>query len=244
MRAFRTLTATELRLFLRDRGAVLFSFGLPTLVLLLLGAISALREPTEFLDGQRFVDYFVPSLLAMSVALLGVQVLPTGLATYREKGILRRLSATPARPFTLLVAQLVINIGAAVVATALMVLVARVILGTPLPAHPVGFMAAFLLGTAAVFAVGLVIAAIAPRARTATGIGTIAFLLVMFFAGVYLPKFLLPDVVLRIGEYVPPGVTAMDDAWHGAGPQPTQLIAMAAVAVGASLLAARLFRWE
>ena len=244
MRAFRTLAATELRLFLRDRATLLLSLALPTLILLLLATIPALREPTEFLDGRSFVDYFVPSLLAMSVALLGVQALPTGLATYREKGILRRLSATPARPIALLVAQLVINLGAAVVAAAAMVLVAGLVLGTPLPAHPLGFVTAFLLGTSAVFALGLVVAAIAPRARVATGIGTIAFLLVMFFAGVYLPKFLFPDIVLRIGEYVPPGVTAMDDAWYGTGPQPLQLVVMAAVAVGGSLVAARLFRWE
>ena len=83
--------------------------------------------------------------------------------------------------------------------------VAHLVFGIPLPAHPLGFLAAIAAGTSAVFALGLVIAAVAPRARTATGAGTVLFLLVMFFAGVYLPKFLLPDVVLRIGEYVPPG---------------------------------------
>ncbi len=66
----------------------------------------------------------------------------------------------------------------------------------------------------------------------------------MFFAGVYPPKFLLSDVVLRIGEYVPPGVAALDDAWLGTGPQPLQLVALAAIAVVATGVAVRLFRWE
>jgi ABC-2 type transport system permease protein len=65
-----------------------------------------------------------------------------------------------------------------------------------------------------------------------------------FFAGVYLPTFLLPDVIVRIGEFVPPGIAAFQGAWTGDGADPVQLAVMALIAAVATGLAVRLFRWE
>jgi ABC-2 type transport system permease protein len=243
-RPLRALAVAETRLFLRDPLTVLLAVALPSVILAGLGAVPALREPSDVFGGIRFVDYFAPSLLAINIAVLGLQNLPTGLATYREKGVLRRLSATPMHPSAVLVVQLVINLVTVAVGTVLMLAVAVYAFDVPAPRHPVGFVLTFLLGTSAVFAIGLVIAAVAPRARLATGIGTVAFMLTQFFAGVYLPKYLLPEVVVRIGEFVPPGIGAFQGAWTGDGPGPLQLAVMAVIAVVTTAVAARFFRWE
>ena len=242
--ALAVLTRTETRLFLRDPLNVLIGVLMPTAILVGIGSIPALREPSEVFGGLRFVDYFAPPLLAVSIAVLGLQTLPLGLATYRERGVLRRLSATPLRPSAVLLVQLLVNAATAAVATVLMVAVAVAGLGLPFPRHPLGFVATFVIGTSAVFAIGLVIAAVSPRAKVASGIGTVGFMLLLFFGGVYLPKFLLPDVVLRIGEFVPPGVEAFADSWTGDGPAPLQLAVLAVIALVAAGVAARLFRWE
>lgn len=243
-RPLRALAMAETRLFLRDPVTVLIALVLPTVVLAGLGAVPALHEPSEIFGGLRFTDYFAPSLLAINIAVLGLQNLPTGLVTYREKGILRRLSATPVNPAAVLLVQLLINVVTAAAGTVLMVAVAVYVLDVPAPRHPVEFVLTFLLGTSAVFAMGLVIAAVTPRARLAAGIGTVAFMLTQFFAGVYLPRFLLPEVVVRIGEFVPPGVAAFQGAWTGHGPAPLQLVVMALIAVAATAVAARFFRWQ
>lgn len=238
------LLTTEVRLWLRDPANALFGVLLPAAVFAGLGAVPALREPSSMFGGGTFLEFFAPSVLAISVAVLGLQSLPVGLATYREKGILRRFAVTPARPSAVLAAQLVINAAGALLGAALLVVVAVAGFGLPLPRHPLAFTLALLLGTASVFAVGLVVAGAAPRARTATTVGTVLFMLTQFFAGVYLPKFLLPEPVVAIGAYVPPGVTALQDAWTGAGPQPAQLAVLALIALVATAVAARVFRWE
>jgi ABC-2 type transport system permease protein len=66
----------------------------------------------------------------------------------------------------------------------------------------------------------------------------------MFFGGVYLPQWLLPDFLNRIGEFIPPGVHGILDAWLGAPLQVAPLVAMVLIAVVASAVAARTFRWE
>lgn len=111
-----TLTRTEARLYLRDPAPLLVVVLLPAAVLAALGAIPALREPSAVFGGLRFTEYFAPSLLAIAIAASGLQTMPTTLATYRERGILRRLSTTPMRPSAVLLAQLVINVAAAAAA--------------------------------------------------------------------------------------------------------------------------------
>ena len=104
MNEMRSLIATEARLLFRDPVTWLAAIALPTVVLLIFGSIFGPSEPDPALGGLRFIDVFVPSLVVITVGTLGIQTLPIRLATYREKGVLRRLSTTPAHPLRLLVA--------------------------------------------------------------------------------------------------------------------------------------------
>ena len=78
-------------------------------------------------------------------------------------------------------------------------------------------MAAFGLGMAWLLAIGLLLAAFAPSAGVATAIAVPLFFVVMFLGGVYLPRFLLPEVLIIIGDLTPPGVQGLQDAWLGDG---------------------------
>jgi ABC-2 type transport system permease protein len=244
MTALKKLTIVEARLLRRDLGTSLAAVVLPTLLLVILGAIPALRRPDNTFGGQRFIDVFCPSLVVITIAVLGLNGLPIRLATYRENGVLRRMSTTPVHPANLLAAQLLVNLAALVVSVAVLIAVGSLGFDVPVPRHPLGFVAAFGLGAAALFSVGLLVAAIAPTARAGAGMAVPLYLLAMFFGGVYLPRFLLPDLLVRIGDYTPPGVQAMQDAWIGAGPNPLQLGVMAVTAAAVGTVAAKVFRWE
>ncbi|MET8265908.1 ABC transporter permease [Micromonospora arida] len=244
MHAFRQILRIEARLYLRDLPTLLTIVGLPTMILVVLGLIPSLREPDPNFDGQNFVNYFAPSLLVVTLAMVGVNTMPMALATYRERGVLRRLATTPAHPGALLAAQLVVALAAILASALLLIVVGRLAFGVPLPRHPLGFTLAFVLGTAALLALGLLVAAVARTTKAAQALAVPLFLLTMFFGGVYLPRFLLPDAVARIGDYTPPGVQALLDAWTGPSPQPLHLAIMAVIAVAAGASAAKLFRWE
>jgi ABC-2 type transport system permease protein len=246
MHRFAKLTLTELKLFLRDPTALFFAVIFPPLLLGILGAVPAFREPSEDLGGQRVVDLYVPITVAFVLAMLAISVVPTYLATYREKGILRRLATTPVRPSGLLLAQLAMGMGMALVAVTLVLGVGIAAFGTAVPRQLPGYLVAFVLAAAASFAVGLLIAAVAPSGKAASGIGTILFFPMMFLAGLYFPREVMPAVLRRIGDFTPlgAGVQALQDATTGAWPQALHLAVLAAFAIGASLLAAKLFRWE
>ncbi|MFD9736807.1 ABC transporter permease [Umezawaea sp. NPDC059074] len=234
----------EAKLFLREGASVAFAVLFPTILLLVLGAIPALRTPDPKFGGLRFIDGYAGTLVVITLAFLGLQRLPAAVATYRERGVLRRLGTTPMHPGKLLAAQLLVNLLAAVVSVVLVVGVGKAVFDIALPHSPVGFLAAVLLGAAALFALGLVIAALAPTAKAAAGWATLAFMLIMFFGGAYLPRFLLPDVLNAIGQYLPPGVAALQDSWIGTAPSLLHLVIMTLIALLAGTVAAKTFRWE
>lgn len=244
MYQIRKLIAVEAKLALRDPATWLITVLLPTLILTVIGLIPGLSAPAEIFGGQRFIDLLAPSLVVITLATLGVNNLPIRLATYREQGVLRRLSTTPVNPLALLVAHLVVTVTMAVAAVVLLIVVGNLAFAIPLPQRPAGFLAAFLLGMASLFALGLLIAAVAPSARVGTALALPLFFLVMFLGGVYVPRVFLPPFLQQIGVYTPPGVQALLDAWMGVAPQPLPLLVLATVATLAGALAARWFRWE
>ncbi|MEU1749355.1 ABC transporter permease [Micromonospora arida] len=244
MHAFGQILKIETRLFLRDFGSPLTTIVLPLALLVVFGLVPATREPETQFNDLSFIQYFAPSLLVITLAMSAVNILPTVLATYRERGVLRRLATTPASPAALLTAQLLISLATILVSAVLLVAVGWLAFDVPLPRRPLGFALALLLGTVALLALGLLVAAVARTAKSAQAMAVPLFMAVMFFGGVYVPRFILPDFLVRIGDYTPPGVQALLDAWTGTPPQPMHLGIMVVVAVAAGAGAARLFRWE
>jgi ABC-2 type transport system permease protein len=168
------------------------------------------------------------------------------LAAYRERGILRRLGVTPVPPAALLIVHVILNIVSAVIVFAVLIGVGSLAFGTPVPQRFPEFCAAAILTMASLFAIGMLIAAIAPSGRGAQGIGLILFFPSLFFGGVYIPRETMPNVLRHIGDYTPlgAGLKALRDGWMGMEPRPLPLVIMAAYAVVAGTAAARFFRWE
>ena len=243
MNSLKVMTITDAKLLLRDYATWGAAVVLPTAILVILGLVFG-NQPDDFFGGRGFLDVFTPSLVVLALATLSVNTMTTRLANYREHGVLRRLSTTPLRPVTLLVAELAVNLVASVIAVGLLVSVASVGFGVPWPQNPLAFVVSIGLGTSALFALALLFAAVVPSASAATAAGLVVFFAVMFLGGVYLPRFLLPDVVNQVGAFTPPGVQGLQNAWLGSPIDLAPLVAMAVITVVAGAVAARSFRWE
>ena len=243
----RKILAVECKLFLRDWPSGLFTLLLPVGLLLGIGQIPDLGEPDPELGGRRFIDAQLPaSMILLAMATSAFTVLPAALATYREQGVLRRMSTTPVHPSRLLGAQLLLNLGVGVLGAVLVVVSGRLVLGSQIPGRLLGFVLVLLLGAAALLALGLVIASVASSGKNAPSIGSAVMFPLLFLGGMWVPREIMPDALRTVSDYsvVGPFVNALRDTWAGDWPQPFHVAVMAVGLAVFSGLAVRLFRWE
>ena len=96
MSTLTTLTLTEAKLFRRDGVSLFFGLLFPPLLLLVLGAFfPGFRAANADLGGLRLIDVYLPIVLVLTLATPALSTLPTYIATYRERGVLRRMATTP-----------------------------------------------------------------------------------------------------------------------------------------------------
>ncbi|KUO04909.1 ABC transporter permease [Streptomyces caeruleatus] len=237
---------TEARLLAREPGSLFWILVFPPLLLAILGAVPAFREPQDGLDGLRVIDTYVPVAVLVGMIVAGVQSMPTGLTGYREQGILRRMSTTPVRPSALLSAQMLVHALAAALSALLALAVGRLAYDVPLPRQPYGYLLALVLAVLVALALGSVIAAVSRTVKIAGAVGTAVFFPMLFCAGVWLPVQAMPDVLADVVGLTPFGAAAqaLNEATAGDWPGWTHLGVMAGWTVVLSVAAARWFRWE
>ncbi|WP_406121928.1 ABC transporter permease [Streptomyces sp. NBC_00989] len=237
---------TELRLFRREPGALFWILLFPTLLLVILGSIPGFRHHEADLGGLRTIDVYVPVTVLLGMIVGALQSMPQNLTGYRERGILRRMSATPVRPTALLAAQMVVY-GTAALASALCALiVGRLAFDVRLPKQPGGYLLALVLAVLAALALGAVVSALSRTTKIAGAIGSAVFFPMMFCAGVWIPVNSMPDVMARIVGYTPFGAAAeaLNRAAAGNWPGWTHLGVLVAWTVLLTAGASRWFRWE
>ena len=237
---------TELRLFRREPGALFWILLFPTLLLVILGSIPGFRHHDADLGGLRTIDVYVPVAVLLGMIVGALQSMPQNLTGYRERGILRRMSATPVRPTALLSAQMVVYGAAALVSALLALVVGRLAFDVRLPKQPGGYLLALLLAILAALALGAVVSSLSRTTKIAGAVGSAVFFPMMFCAGVWIPVNAMPDVMARIVGYTPFGAAAeaLNRAAAGNWPGWTHLGVLVAWTVLLTAGASRWFRWE
>lgn len=245
MTGLRKLIGSESRLLFRD-PSLGFVLVIPLVLVVVFGLLPSTGQPSEDFGGGRFIDYYLPPIISLIIGMMALNLLTSVLAGYRERGVLRKLAVTPVRPITLMLAQGIVNLGLLTLLTGVVLAIGGFAFDVPLPRQPVGFVLAFLLCVTSMFAIGLLISALAPTGKAANGIGTVAFFPLAFLAGLWTPGPLMPDVIRRIADFSPLGAgsQALQRAWDGSFPEPLHLAVLLVFTVGVGFIAARLFRWE
>ena len=251
-RGFGKLLTTELKVWLRDPTSVFFALVFPTMLLLGLGlAIPAFSEPMTDApppwNEAPGITSYLPTIVALAVGTISLTTMPVQFATFREKGILKRLSTTPMPPQNLIGAHMVINVLALIVSAGAAVVGGMVVLGVPLAADPLVVLLVLVLSTTAMFSLGLLVAARAEKGTSASGLGMLIYFPSLMFSGVWVPLSVMPDWMKDIGLYLPLGASAqgLTAGWFGNEGFPlAQVVVLAVWTLVLFPLGVKLFRWQ
>jgi ABC-2 type transport system permease protein len=244
--AFGRIVLNEARLVWRQPAGAIAAVGISLLILVIFGELHVFQQPSGRLGGLTPFQIYIPILISFSIGLLALTYLPGPLVSYREQGILRRLSVTPVPASWVLAAQLVVQACLMLIAVFLIMATSIAFFGQHAPGNPGGFLLALVLSIAALFSIGLCIAAVAPTSGAVRGITAAVLYPLLFFSGLYYPVQLMPSVMLDISHFTPLGAVVQATVYpmFGEFPPTLGLLVLAAYALVFGYLAKRFFRWE
>jgi ABC-2 type transport system permease protein len=247
MRALAKYTWTEMKLYLREPMGAFFTLVFPLMMLFLFGSIYG-NQPSAIFNGYGSVDVSVPAYTAMIIGTTGIMGLNITMATYREKGILRRLRITPLRPQVILLAQVVVIFLMTAAGMLLLILAGKLVYHLRFDGNALSVALAFTLGSLSFFSLGFVLASVMPNARTAQVVGMVIFYPMLFLSGAGMPLEILPQGVRNISKFLPLThvVTLLRGLWTGEvwSQHITEIWVLVGLMAAGVLISARTFRWE
>lgn len=237
--ATRRLVTSELRLVGRDPLTLTFVLAFPILTMLIIGG-SFGTSPDEVFPVDPS-QWYVASYFTVVIGATGLIMLPVHIASYRERGVLRRFAASGFPRWSFAIAQLVIGLVAIAVSGALLLAVAAPVYGVPHVEEPVRVGLGMLLGSVAFVSIGVLLGTVLPSARAAQAIGLLLFF-PSFLLGVGGPPPAVMTPMLRnVADVLPLALAndAIRAPWLGLGDAGGSLLAIAVLAAVATALAAR-----
>ena len=248
LRGLFRLAWLELKIFIREPLGVFGTVGIPVVIFLVLGRLFGLRAGQVPSDAPRVMSVDLPILTSLLIATSAVLSLVAIIAIYREGGILRRLRATPLRPYTILTAHVLVKLLLTAVTLALMVLVGRRLFPVPASVPLISFTVALLFSTVSILSLGFLIASVVPTARFAQPIGTVIVYPMLALSGLFAPLDALPRTLQLVARVLPLtyAVSLLRGIWHGDGwfAHLGDVAALTLMFAACIAVSTRVFRWE
>jgi len=247
MKSLLKMTWMETKLFFREPVGAFFTLAFPLMMLFLFGSIYG-NTPTEMFGGYGTVDISIPAYTAMIIATTGLMGLTITLAANRENGVLRRLRTTPVSPFVILAAQVFVMFLMTSIGMLLLVLAGKLVYHVRFEGNVLSVMAGYVLCCLSFYALGFILAALVPTARTAQVVGMALLYPMLFLSGAGFPRELLPETIKKVSNFLPLTyvVNLLRGLWIGESwaMHLSEVIVLITMLVVGTLASIKIFRWE
>src|SRR5262249_3711179 len=230
--------------FWRNPQSAIFTFIFPVVFVVIMGALFGGIGKSPYFGGLSALQYYVPTIAALSVLGSCYGQLAVALAARRQAGILKRIRGTPLPAWAYFAGLLAHCVLVSVTDIALIVVVGR-LYGVPFPSHWLAIMLTLVLGAASFCALGVAVASLISNAEAAPAVAQLVLFPLVFISGTYFP--IHSDVLNRIAGALP--VRPFNEALLGPFAQhpgfdwPHLEVGVGWGGVGA-IVAIRRFRWD
>jgi len=237
--AVRLLRA-EFRLIARDPLMLTFVLVFPIVTMLIIGGAFGTKPDPAF-AGTNPSQWYVASYFTVVIAATGLVMLPVHLASYRERGVLRRFAAAGFPRWSFALAELTLGMATIVVGGVLLLAVAAPVYGIPAVHDLWRVTAGIAFGALAFVSIGVVLGTLLPSARAAQAVGLMLFFPSFLLGAGGPPPHVMSSVLNHVADYLPLTwvTTSIREPWLGIGTPTGTLAQVAGLAVVATVVAVR-----
>lgn len=243
----RRQVVAEQKSFWRNPAAAGFTIIFPLMLLVVFASLNSGNRLKE-LGNIRFIEFYVPGILAYAVIAACFMSLAMNLTRQRDEGILKRKRATPLPAWALIAGLVGSAIVIAFVLSVATIAVGMILYGNHAPGHPLWLVLVIVLGAVTFASLGVAITAVIPNADAAPAIINIVVLPLVFLSGTFFP--IANPTLDNISNLFPvrPFQQALFDSFNPshnvAHPGGRPLLTLGLWAVFGVAVAARTFRWD
>lgn len=248
MQGLLKLTWVELKLFAREPVTMFFTLVLPLIILFVMGGVFGnTPDPEgEYYRGVGPMDFYTPAYIGLVIASIGLMGLPVRLTGYRERGVLRRLRASPIHVLSIFGSQIIVSFVIALLGAIVITVVALPVYDVMLPQDPAPLVAAFVISVLTFAAIGILLGSVLPTTRAAQGVGLLLFFIMFMISGGGPPPEVMNEPMRWLAALTPLKyvIVMLQDPWLGFPWNMANFgVVMGFLAVP-GLLSMRFFRWE
>lgn len=150
----------------------------------------------------RFIDFFVPGIIAMAVMMSSMSSTLNINAELRQKGILRKLATTPIRPTDWLLSNILYQLILSVFSTIAILLVAYAVYGVRLNIN--FWLPVYIIVEVFTFVgIGMVLTPFANETESAVAASNAILLPMMFLSGTFFPVEMMPGFLQTFARVLP-----------------------------------------
>lgn len=240
---YRAYTLATLRLTMRDRVVLFFSYLFPVIFFFAFG---------EGFDAAKSVGNSAQVVsMVLVLGVLGNGFFGGGIRAVleRETGILRRFKVAPISPGPILVSSIITGWVIYMPAVVAFFLLAHWRYHMPVPASPVSLIVLLSLGIIAFRAMGLIIASVVNTMGESQILVQLLYFPMLLLSGATIPLSTMPEWLQVVAQFLPAthlylGLQGMLMHGESLAQNLAAAGALGAAAVVALFISAKLFRWE
>jgi ABC-2 type transport system permease protein len=230
--------------FWRNRQAAIFTFLFPILFMVVIGSLFRTAGRSAYYDGLSVLQYYVPTIAALSVLGSCYGQLAVALSSRRQSGVLKRARATPLPAWAYFCGLVAHCVLVSLIEIAIIVVIGR-LFGVPLPTRWLAIGITLVIASATFCALGVAAASVISNAESAPAVAQLVLFPLLFLSGTYQP--IHSAVLNRITGWLP--VRPFNQALTGpfalhTGADWRQLAVLAGWGCAGAVVAIRRFRWD
>jgi ABC-2 type transport system permease protein len=230
--------------FWRNPQSAIFTFAFPVLFVAIMGALFGSVGKSAYFGGLSALEYYVPTIAALSVVGSCYGQVAIVLAARRQNGMLKRVRATPLPASAYFAGLLAHCVLVSLVDITLIVGVGR-LYGVPFPSDGLAIVITLALGAASFCSLGVAVASVISNADAAPAVTQFVLFPLLFLSGTYFP--IHSRLLTQVAGWLP--VRPFNEALTGplsqhAGADWRHLAVLAAWGLAGAVVAIRRFRWN
>jgi len=151
----------------------------------------------------RYIDFLIPGLIALSVMQMSVFSVAFVFVQYKEKGVLKRLLATPMRPWQFIVANIIVRLTIAVFQAAVFIVMGLLLFHIHIYGSPLLLALAVIMGATMFLGLGFTVSGLAKTVDTVPVFANLVVFPMMFLGGTFFAISNMPIWLQTIAKFLP-----------------------------------------